>query len=163
MSSKSWAAKTNKELLFTLLRWIDSGKEFDAQTHARKLQYIKKQKYIASRSNGTYTLTARGRHMLSESAVWNLSISTPKQWGKKWYVVLFDIPHDKRKRRDAFRLRLKELGLTLYQNSVWIYPHPLEEPISKIADFYMLSKYISIMAAEKVTGEKKLKERYSLN
>ncbi|HVV39065.1 MAG TPA: CRISPR-associated endonuclease Cas2 [Candidatus Paceibacterota bacterium] len=111
---------------------------------------------------GTYRLTTKGRHILNEENVWSLTIPTPPSWDKKWRIVLFDIPKDKRKRRDAFRLRIKELGLVLYQNSVWVYPYPLEETVRAIATFYHLSGCVSFITAEHISGEKKLRSYFNL-
>ena len=159
MSSKSAAARGNKEALFQILSLIETG-HFSHVSH-QKLQYLKRYAYITSSSNG-YILASKGRRAFTESSIWTLRIVTPKQWDKRWRLVLFDIPTNKNKRRDAFRLRIRELGLVLYQNSVWVYPYPLEEPILAIADFYKLKSYISFVVAEKISGEANLRKHFKL-
>ena len=126
-----------------------------------KLYYLKRLGYITS-DKSNYTLSLKGIRLLNEEAVWSLTISKPKVWDKKWHLVLFDIPKDKRKRRDAFRLRLKELGLVLYQNSVWIYPYPLQNTIEQIAAFYALHGCVSFITADALTGEKNLLQHFKL-
>lgn len=161
MSSKYAAARGSKELLVMLLSLIEEDEEIDKKTYYPKLRYMKRHKYIAV-SGSTYSLTRRGKSILTERQIWNLTISTPQKWDKKWRMVLFDIPVDKRKRRDAFRLRLKELGLVRYQDSVWLYPYPLEETITKTGNFYRLTRYISLITAEKISSEKKFRRHFNV-
>lgn len=161
MSSKYAAARGSKELLVMLLSLIEEGEEIDKKTYYPKLRYMKRHKYIAVSGN-TYSLTRRGRTILTERQIWNLTIPTPQKWNKKWHIVLFDIPVDKRKRRDAFRLRLRELGLVRYQDSVWLYPYPLEEIVTEIGSFYRLMRYISFVTAEKISSEKKFRRHFKV-
>jgi CRISPR-associated endonuclease Cas2 len=159
MSSKRAGAVASREILRDVLSLIATGKL--AEVPSNKCWYLKRLGYLGQ--NGTnYYLLPKGRRALSESKIWSLTLPTPKQWDGKWRLVMFDIPADKRKRRDAFRLRLKELGLVLYQHSVWIYPYPIEETIQQIADFYKLSNCISFIVAEKINGEKKLQQQFKL-
>lgn len=110
----------------------------------------------------SYALTSTGKKILSEDRIWKSSIPKPKKWDGKWRLVMFDIPVDARKRRDAFRLRLKHLGLVCYQNSVWIYPYPLDEIVGDVCDFYYLSGCVSFIVAESLTGETKLRKHFKL-
>jgi len=160
MSSKRAGAIVGRELLIYLLGTIASG-SFKSADHPKQIRYLLRYGYLSDTS-GCYQVTPKGKNTISEANIWKLTISTPKVWDGQWHLVLFDIPNDKRKRRDIFRARLKELGLILYQNSVWIYPYPLEETVQKVADFYRLSPCISFVVAEKVTGEKQLRKHFKL-
>ena len=159
MSSKHAAAGAAKEILLHVLTLITTGKFADIPL--KKLQYLRRYNYIQSIDNA-YTLTSKGEKNFSEGKIWALKIATPKKWDSKWRVVLFDIPADKRKRRDSFRRRIKEMGLTMYQNSVWVYPYPLEKEVWAIADFYMISRCVSFITTESITGEPQLRKRYKL-
>ena len=174
MSSKRAAAEGNKEMLYEILRLLakleDSTPEkitaslvskYD-KSPAGKLWYMEQRGYVKWSENA-YALTPKGRAKLVEREVWELSISTPKRWDGRWHLVLFDIPKDRRKRRDVFRLHLKQLGLVLYQNSIWVHPYPLEHQVRAISDFYMLSKFVSFAIAERLTGEAHLRQRFNLN
>ncbi len=46
-----------------------------------------------------------------------------KEWDELWRLVIFDIEEIKKKKRDIFRNKLKELGFAQLQKSVWITPH----------------------------------------
>ena len=160
MSSKRAGAIAGRELLIYLLGTIASG-SFKSADHPKQIRYLLRYGYLSGTS-GRYQVTAKGRNTVSEAKIWELTIPTPKAWDGQWHLVLFDIPNDKRKRRDIFRARLKELGLILYQNSVWIYPYPLEETARQVADSYRLSPCISFVVAEKVSGEKQLRKHFKL-
>lgn len=40
-------------------------------------------------------------------------------------IVIYDIPHEKRKERDWFRRHLKKFNYIMIQKSVWVGPSPL--------------------------------------
>ncbi len=42
-------------------------------------------------------------------------------------VVMYDIPHEKKKERDWFRRQLKKFDYIMIQKSVWVGPSPLPE------------------------------------
>lgn len=159
MSSKHSGALVGKELLFHILSLIETGKLADVSP--TKLHYLKRHEYIG-KTGGNYYIAPKGKGALRERHIVALTIPTPNRWNKKWYFVLFDIPVDKRKRRDIFRLRLKELGLTIFQRSVWIYPYPCQEIIAQIGDFYGLSDHISFITAERISEESRFRAYYNL-
>lgn len=159
MSSKRAGSNLGKSILFEALTLITTGKF--SEVPPSKLWYLKRQGYIG-RNDSKYFLQPKARRALHEGTIWSLKLPTPTKWDGKWRMVMFDIPHDKRKRRDAFRLRLKELGLVLYQQSVWIYPHPIKETVGQIADFYKLARCVSFIVADSISGENKLKHQFKL-
>jgi hypothetical protein len=173
MSSKRAAAQGAKELLIEILRLLAKAQGMNTeqlntilepkyhQHPAAKLWYMERRGYVRHIGN-TYVITPHGKKILSERQLWELTIPTPRVWNGKWHLVLFDIPVDKRKRRDVFRLHLKKLGFAYYQNSVWIYPHPCEDIIRTISDFYYLSRCVSFVVAEKLTGEKRFLDHFGL-
>jgi phenylacetic acid degradation operon negative regulatory protein len=44
------------------------------------------------------------------------------KWGRRWTMVLFDIPERNKKIRDILRYKLKSLGFGMMQGSVWVRP-----------------------------------------
>lgn len=132
------------------------------QSPVAKLWYMERRGYI-KRTGNTYMLTPQGRKALTERELWEQVVPIPRRWDGKWHLVLFDIPANKKGRRDIFRLHLKKLGFFLYQNSVWVYPYPCENVVRTISDFYMLSSCVSFAVAEKLTGEKHLMSHFNLS
>lgn len=46
-----------------------------------------------------------------------------QKWDRRWRIVIFDIAEVSRKTRDLLRLKLKELGFGMLQESVWLTPY----------------------------------------
>lgn len=169
MSSKRAAAKLGRELTISLLEAVKisgntqnfSGKEFSQKQIVRREYEVKRLGFIR-KNNDAYVLTVKGQRQLNEEAIWKLAVKTPKSWDERWHLVLFDIPTRRKKYRDVLRLRMRELGLELYQDSVWVHPFPIEEIISEIARFYMIEKYISFAEVTKLTGTNALREKFSV-
>lgn len=61
-------------------------------------------------------LTDSGR----EKALWLKIISDNEKWDGKWRIVIWDIPEKRRAVRDLLRFKLKQLGFTRWQKSVWV-------------------------------------------
>lgn len=173
MSSKRAAAAGTKELFIDILRLLARldganperlGSILEPkyrQGLTSKLWYMERRGYV-KRTGNAYALTEVGRTIVSERELWEATVPTPRRWDGKWHLVLFDIPADKRKRRDVFRLQLKRLGFVLYQDSVWVHPYPCEPLVRQISDFYRLSKCVSFAIAEKLTNEKRLLGHFDL-
>lgn len=77
-----------------------------------------------------------------------------KPWDKKWRILVFDIPEEIRWRRDVFRRKLKELGFGMYQQSVWISPHPFEDDIRQFLKVNDLDSFVYLfVSSEPFTGD----------
>lgn len=89
----------------------------------------------------TVSITSDGKKQLKKFDFDNLSILRPKVWDKKWRLVIFDIPEDKKTAREALRNKLKILGLVKLQDSIWVTPFPCEKEVSLIKLVFNLSDY----------------------
>jgi len=57
---------------------------------------------------------------------YHVSFSSPfKKDSSKNLLVMYDIPHTKKKERDWFRRQLKNFDFIMIQKSVWVGPSPL--------------------------------------
>ena len=54
-----------------------------------------------------------------------------KRWDGRWRIVIFDILEKKRKTREALRKKLLSLGFGMWQRSVYITPHDVQEEINQ--------------------------------
>jgi DNA-binding transcriptional regulator PaaX len=164
MTSKSPAARMTTELL-TIIAGNENPYEkggYSRMRTTRKLRDMYRDGYL-HKAKHIYRLAPRGIQVLREEKMWELKIPTPNKWDGKWHMVLFDIPVTRGKQRNAFRARLKDLGLVLYQQSVWVYPYPLEKIVRQISDFYKLSNHVLFVVAEELNAENKLKNKFGLN
>lgn len=87
----------------------------------------------------------------------SMKIMKPRQWDKKWRMVIFDIPHENKQARDSLRQKLNQLGFYQLQKSVFIYPHPCEKEIEFIANFYEVRDHILFLTISHFKGEEKLR------
>ena len=72
------------------------------------------------------------------------------KWDKKWRLVIFDIPRTLNNKRDTLRHRLKYMGFSMLQKSVFVFPYPCEEEISDICAKLKISNYVDIIIAESI-------------
>ncbi len=54
-----------------------------------------------------------------DRALWQKMILGSMKWDGRWRLVLWDIPEKRRLARDLLRFKLKQLGFTQWQKSVW--------------------------------------------
>ncbi|KKS64482.1 MAG: Repressor in ring oxydation complex/ phenylacetic acid degradation pathway related protein (PaaX) [Candidatus Daviesbacteria bacterium GW2011_GWA2_42_7] len=62
-----------------------------------------------------FRLTDQGR----DKALWQKIKESRDKWDGKWRLVVWDIPEKRRVARDLLRFKLKQLGFTQWQKSVW--------------------------------------------
>lgn len=126
----------------------------------RRRKFIK----IVKDKNGKIKvkLTNKGEKRVREFIIDELKINKPKNWDRKWRVLIFDIPVKMNSAREALRKKIKDLGFYQFQGSVWFYPYPCEDEILAMAEFFNASEYIEIMTVERVLHEKELKKYFKL-
>lgn len=145
-------------------------KEWDwinRQNLKRAIKKLYESKLIKEKENsdGTVTLilTERGKEKALTYNLDEMKIEKPKQWDKKWRIVLFDIPEKIRKLRDAFRYHLKQLGFYEFQKSVFIHPYDCQDEIEYLIEFYDARRFIRFIVAEQIDNELHLKAHFGLN
>ena len=84
-----------------------------------------------------------------------------KKWDRKWRIVIFDIQEKQRKKRDALRVKLKELGFGQWQKSVYISPHDFGRDMREflkscglLGKVFVLESNVSLLAEAKIIAEK---------
>jgi hypothetical protein len=107
-------------------------------------------------------LTKKGEKYFQKILFEDVQLPEPKQWGGKWTFVLFDIPVNYTKAREALRHRLKALGFYQYQKSVWVYPHPCEKEILYVADYFGVGKFVEIILTDHLSNDTELKKHFEL-
>jgi phenylacetic acid degradation operon negative regulatory protein len=80
-------------------------------------------------------LSTRGTDFLNEKI--SLLELSKKKWDGYWRLVVFDIKEIERNTRDFLRRKLKEWGFVMWQESVYISPHPI---LNEIDEFLKVKK-----------------------
>lgn len=105
------------------------------------------------------SLTAAGKNWLESE---NKKTAPLKEWDRKWRLIFFDIPEEKKKFRDSFRYHLQKLGLVEFQRSSFISPFPCFREVEKIAEHLQLKDHIVFVTAETLSNEFHFKQRFEL-
>jgi len=120
-----------------------------------KMEYRGKQLYVS--------LTEEGKKLAKKCKIDDLKIKKPRKWDKKWHLLFFDIGEKDRPKREAFRGKIKELGLYKLQKSIWIHPFDFSPGIAELEKFFRFKENeLIVIIAENIPNEKLLKEHFKL-
>jgi len=85
-----------------------------------------------------------------------------KKWDKKWRMVIFDIPESKKHLRNKVRDTLESLGLKKLQNSVWVFPYPIEDLVVILKANLEIGKDVLYVVADEIEYDKPIRESFDL-
>jgi len=143
-----------------------SKKRFEKEKFLRDLKKLQKRKLIDYKESKPgdieLKITKNGREEFLRYKIDGLKLKTLPRWDKKWRIVMFDIPHEFKKARDAFREKLKNLNFYHIQKSVFITPHPCEDEIDFLASFYNIRGFILIFYTDHFEGEEKMRNYFKI-
>lgn len=74
------------------------------------------------------------------------------KWDKKWRVVIFDILELNRRTRDRMRIKLKELGFGMFQQSVYISPHDLARDFAEFIESEGLDDWAYVLEVSRIAS-----------
>jgi len=120
-----------------------------------EVEEINKQIYVR--------LTEEGKKYAGNYQINEMSIKEPAFWDKKWRVIIFDVPHKHRIKREALRGKLKELRFSQLQKSVWVHPYECSKEINILKDFFGLKdKDLQVLLVEKIENDHRIRQIYKL-
>ncbi|MBI2019711.1 hypothetical protein HYS95_03550 [Candidatus Daviesbacteria bacterium] len=88
-------------------------------------------------------LTDEGRNILM------LEGGEPAEWDKKWRIVVFDIPEQKRLIRNLLRRNLKKWGFKPLQKSVWVSKKNVTDKLFSYIKDLGVEKWVWVFESEK--------------
>ena len=138
--------------------------EYEPKQIQRALEYLRSKKLIDIQrkyQKEVFSLTKIG-YFRARKLARSFGIEKPKKWDGKWRIVIFDVPEEKKSRRETFREALKNLGLANIQKSIWIHPYECSDQISSLAGTLLIKPYIRYIVADKITGERDLRSRFGI-
>ncbi len=98
-----------------------------------------------------YRLSQKGKNKIRKFIFDELSVDIPKEWDKKWRLVIFDIPEFRRKERVALRKKLKDMDFYQCQKSAWIHPFPCLEEIEFLKNVLNIKPFVKLFLVEEMT------------
>lgn len=145
--SKKWQ-KINERALRAAIRKLYQSKLVD----------------FKEKSDGTIlmTLTDNGKRKIVECNLDTMKIQQPKQWDRLWRLVVFDIPEEEKKGRNALVVKLKELGFYPMQKSVFIHPFECKNEINFVTEIFNLKPYVRLFIVKETDIELDLRNRFNL-
>jgi hypothetical protein len=78
------------------------------------------------------------------------------KWDGTWWIVMFDIPRRHNAERNALRTHLRSLGLTSFQDSVFVSKYPCADEVWFLTRLLGISSYVAIAHADSFTGRGEL-------
>lgn len=135
-----------------------SSKDF-----SRTLWQLRQTKMVSFLEEGEkvrIVLTEAGKKKTLFYQLEDMVIKKPKHWDGTWHIVVFDIPEKKKQARNALTEKIRELGLLMFQKSVWIYPYDCKDEIDFIAQFFEVGRYVHYIVTKSITNDSLLRERF---
>lgn len=161
-----YIAASSRYFVLRLMKNITKTKPHQKQKFSDAFSYLKKRGLIEVKKENhdiQISLTKEGKKRAGKYQIDDLEIEKPKNWDRKWRLVIFDVPHYLRVKRNAFRRKLKELGFYPLQKSVWVHAFDCREEIKLLREFFGLDKReIQVLLVEKIENDSFLKKFFNL-
>lgn len=112
--------------------------------------------------DGHYQITDKGERLLHIWKLEDYKLNKPKNWDKKWRVVIFDIPEKKKKIRDQVRHLFVSAGFERLQDSVWVYPYDCEDIVGLLKTDFGIGRDVLYMIVDEIENDKHLRQEFGL-
>jgi len=139
------------QILKPLIKWRKNWDKIDRYRIYEAIRRLNQKRLIEliERNNKLYIkITDNGKKLIKNFDYDDLKLPQPKTWDKKWRLVVFDIPDKKKKERQIFSKKLKDIGFYPMQESVFIYPYDCRDEIDFICEFLLISRYVNYCVVE---------------
>lgn len=121
-----------------------TGKPFNKPIVSQVIKRLREKGYIETFVNEGKVLVKLTE--LGEDALGFVDENKP--WDKKWRIVIYDIPENKRRIRDLFRRRLKEWGFKLWQKSTWITKNDVTVKLRRLVKQLGISDWVAVIESD---------------
>ena len=145
---------------------VKEWKKINELSLRRSIKRLYKSKLVDYKEYGDGTvkliLTEKGK---DKALIYNLDkieIKKPARWDKLWRLVIFDIPEDKKRGRNALASKLRDLGFYRLQKSVFVHPYECKDEINFINEIFNLAPYVRFLRVKDIDVELDLKRRFHL-
>lgn len=91
-----------------------------------------------------------------------MQIKKPNKWDGKWRIVTFDVSENKKRMRDLFQRKLREMGFYPLNKSVYVHPYSCFEELEYLRNYYFVGGSVTFITAEKIEGDNDLSSIFHL-
>jgi DNA-binding transcriptional regulator PaaX len=86
-----------------------------------------------------------------------------RKWDGLWRIIAFDIDEKRRKTRDLFRQKLRDLGCLPIQKSVWITPQDISFELQGLLSILNLEDNVDYFISKAVTNDEHYRAMFNLD
>lgn len=161
-----FTAKTffrNNPIYYEAVNKYLKRRNIDRENFLERIKYLKRKGYIRTFIRGKekyYEITKKGKEKVKKLSLDNIKIKRPKQWDKKWRIVIFDVPEKMHHSRDLLREKLIALNFVQIQKSVYVFPFECTKEVTTLSKKLSVGKYVLIMISEIIQGEEKIIDEF---
>lgn len=144
---------------------IWQGRGYNKRRLNQSLKRLHKQKIIEvfeTKDGHIIKITQNGLTRALRYKLDEMEIKRKDSWDKKWRIVIFDIPEGKKRLRDEFRKRLKQLGFFQLQKSVFVHAFPCSDEIEFLRQLYSVNIDVTTIIGTKIEGEERIKDFFKI-
>ncbi len=128
----------------------------------KRLQKKKLIEVVETKDGQVVKITENGLTRAMKYKLDEMKIKEQKSWDRKWRIVIFDIPDDKKRVRDEFRERLKQLGFFRLQESVFVHAFPCFDEVEFLRQIYEVNINVTYILAITIEGQEGLQDFFKL-
>ena len=148
-----------------ILKLFNARSRTERARVVRSLKTLEEGGYLYSykkSQNAYFKVTDKGAATIDRLKFEKMKLPLSSRWDKKWRIVIFDIPENKKNARNALSLTLKRIGFYSLQRSVFVYPHECQKEVYRVADYFKVRRHIKFMLAQKIDGDTDIKKHFKL-
>ncbi len=107
-------------------------------------------------------ISNKGKKYLKKIIEEQIALKPVKSWRGYYWLVIFDIPENKKLNRQTFRRHLKHLGLRQVQRSVWVYPGDCEKEVLALCQIYNVMPFVSLFKGVYIGDDRELRKEFGI-
>lgn len=118
----------------------------------RIIKRLEKQEMISIReieNKIQIKITDQGKKRLLEYDYKHISLKSKRRDGK-WRLIIFDVPENKKRNRDAFARKLLQFGCIRLQDSVYASAFPCKNEVDFLSHFLEISDYVTVAKLDSI-------------
>lgn len=143
--------------------WQGKGyKKFRLKETLKRLHKQKIVEVLETKDGHILRITKDGLTRALKFKLDDMSVKRKKSWDKKWRIVIFDIEEQKKKLRDEFRKRLKQMGFYSLQESVYVHAFPCFDEVEFLRQFYQVPINVTYILGEKIESQENLENFFQV-
>jgi DNA-binding transcriptional regulator PaaX len=124
----------------------------------RIITRLEKQEMISFNDMGgktSITITEKGKRRLLKYDFESIELKRKKRDGS-WRLIIFDIPEDQKRNRNAFVKKLREIECVRLQDSVYVSIYPCLNEIDFLCHYLNISDFVTVLTVNKIERGEKL-------